>query len=259
MAASVLAEALVRWQHAAGPFWPYVCAAPFLGAGPGAEALPGDGQRRWTRQQRVLVEALTGEPLTPRPPPPCAGEGEPADDRGEGDCESVASRLPLSHGRKRGPGGEGLSILLVDLPPEPVLTIAPLLVEQGWYVVPVVQRWIASPAVLPCRRLLDVLVRGARRARRPKIPRGAVLVADGARAGPAGYPALAPGRAFDNRYEYQICRFPSLDFLRAQEVRRGRWITRQAGGIVSQDLAPYLEELLRAGIEVDVVPWSPLS
>ncbi len=26
-----LARALARWQHAAGPFWPYVCAAPFLG------------------------------------------------------------------------------------------------------------------------------------------------------------------------------------------------------------------------------------
>ena len=33
VAVSVLAEALVRWQHAAGPFWPYVCAAPFLGTG----------------------------------------------------------------------------------------------------------------------------------------------------------------------------------------------------------------------------------
>jgi hypothetical protein len=74
-----------------------------------------------------------------------------------------------------------------------------------------------------------------------------------------GYPALAPGRAFDNRYEYQICRFPSLDFLRAQGITRGRWITRQAGGVVSQDLAPYLEDLLRAGIAVDVVPWLPPS
>ncbi|MEA2642167.1 MAG: hypothetical protein QOF51_3561, partial [Chloroflexota bacterium] len=26
-----LIEALSRWQRAAGPFWPYVCAAPFLG------------------------------------------------------------------------------------------------------------------------------------------------------------------------------------------------------------------------------------
>jgi hypothetical protein len=26
-----LCRALVRWQHAAGPYWPYVCATPFLG------------------------------------------------------------------------------------------------------------------------------------------------------------------------------------------------------------------------------------
>jgi hypothetical protein len=25
-----LGEALVRWQHAAGPYWPYLCAVPFL-------------------------------------------------------------------------------------------------------------------------------------------------------------------------------------------------------------------------------------
>ncbi|HVC35447.1 MAG TPA: hypothetical protein VNL16_18200 [Chloroflexota bacterium] len=25
------ARALVRWQHAAGPYWPYVCSAPFVG------------------------------------------------------------------------------------------------------------------------------------------------------------------------------------------------------------------------------------
>jgi hypothetical protein len=224
MAVSLLAEALVRWQHAAGPFWPYVCAAPFLGAGEGGiQRVVGEG-RGWSQRQRALAEALTGEPLTPRPPLPTVGEGEQA-------------------------------IVLVDLPPEPVLALAPLLVEQGWYVVPVVQRWIASPAVLPCRRLMDTLLRGAWVARRPSAPRGAVLVADGARAGPAGYPALAPGRAFDNRYAYQICRFPSLDFLAAQGVRRGRWITARAGGIVSPDLTPYLEELLRAGIAMDVVPW----
>src|SRR5215211_2814851 len=39
--------------------------------------------------------ADTPDPLTPRPPLPTVGEGEP--DR----------LLPLSHGRERGPGGEG--------------------------------------------------------------------------------------------------------------------------------------------------------
>ena len=33
MTPDLLARALVRWQHSVGPFWPYVCAAPFLGTG----------------------------------------------------------------------------------------------------------------------------------------------------------------------------------------------------------------------------------
>jgi hypothetical protein len=201
-------EALVRWQHAAGPYWPYVCAAPFLGADAVARPGPERRARGWTRRQRALADDLTGGPL-----------------------------------------------VLLELPPEPILDAAPLLVERGWYVVPVIQRWIASPAVLPCGRLMRALVDGARRARRPVSPRGAVLVADGVRAGPPGYPASVTGRTFDNRYEYQICRFPSLDFLAAQGVGHVRWVTARRDGAVGPDLAPYLEDLLRAGIEVEVQPW----
>jgi hypothetical protein len=64
-----------------------------------------------------------------------------------------------------------------------------------------------------------------------------------------------PGRIFDNRYEYQICRFPSLDFLTAHGVRAARWVTAQAGGTVGPDLVPYLEDLLRGGIDVKVESW----
>jgi len=145
----------------------------------------------------------------------------------------------------------------VDLPAEPLLAAAPYLVERGWYVVPVVQRWIASPAVLPCRRLMERLMLGAWQARRPASPRGAVLIADGERMGPAGYPTV-PGRAFDNRYEYQICRFPSTTFLMAQGVERVQWITSgttAAERPVRRDLAPYLEDLLRTGLAVDVLSW----
>jgi hypothetical protein len=145
---------------------------------------------------------------------------------------------------------------LVDLPAEPVLAVAPLLVERGWYVVPVVQRWMASPAVLPCRRLLERLVVGAWQAGRPTAPRGAVLIADGERAGPTVYPAVVRGRAFDNRYEYQVCRFPSMDFLTAQRVSRVGWVTARSDGQVAPDLLPYQEALLRTGISVDVVPWA---
>jgi len=136
--------------------------------------------------------------------------------------------------------------------------------------VPVIQRWIARPAVLPCRTLLLRLLGGAWNVQRPSGPRGVVLVADGARRGRKGYPPLAPGRVFDNRYEYQICRFPSMDFLAAHGVRQVRWLTapppapaepprdlegRPVGTVVARDLAPYLETLLRAGISVDVQPW----
>ena len=105
------------------------------------------------------------------------------------------------------------------------MNVAPLLVARGWYVVPVIQRWIAQPALLPCRALLARLVVGARYARHPTRPRGAVLVADGARFGPIGRPPTVRGRVFDNRYEYQICRFPSMAFLHSQGVQQVRWIT----------------------------------
>jgi hypothetical protein len=66
------------------------------------------------------------------------------------------------------------------------------------------------------------------------------------------------GLAFDNRYEYQICRFPSTDFLKSQGVSQIQWITSgalPAERPVRRDLAPYLEDLLRAGIDVDVLAW----
>jgi hypothetical protein len=109
--------------------------------------------------------------------------------------------------------------------------------------------------VLPCRRLLERLILGAWQARRPASPRGVILIADGGRTGPIGYPAVVSGRAFDNRYEYQICRFPSTDFLKAQGVRQAQWFTdgtRPSERPVRPDLAPYLEALLRANISVDV-------
>ena len=227
MAVSLLAEALVRWQHAAGPFWPYVCAAPFLATGEDgllARRARTDGFRRPARHGLAMADRLL-----------------------------TAARMDHPADRP--------TVLLADLSPEPILAAAPGLVERGWYVVPVVQRWIASPAVLPCRRLMQRLVVGAWRARRPTSPRGAVLIADGERTGPVGYPATVPGRAFDNRYEYQICRFPSTDFLRAHGVERIAWITggaRAAERPVRPDLAPYLEDLLRAGLAVDVLPWPHL-
>jgi hypothetical protein len=53
------ARAFVRWQHAAGPYWPYVCAAPFLG-GPIAR------RSRPRRHDTSLVAALRGLPAGER-------------------------------------------------------------------------------------------------------------------------------------------------------------------------------------------------
>jgi hypothetical protein len=262
--APVLAEALVRWQHAAGPFWPYVCAAPFLGTGDSMELLDdleSDRARqchirtctppvaRWTKEQRKLAATLL--------------DGLPHGAGGLGAAGAEACRE----------APDGLPLLLADLPPEPLLAIAPLLADQGWYVVPVIQRWIARPAVLPCRTLLQRLLDRAWRLHRPGTPRGVVLLADGARLGPRGYQQRPRGRAFDNRYEYQICRFPSTAFLQAGGVRQVRWLTargpgptaslrdlegRPVGAVVTADLAPYQEALLQAGINVDVQTW-PLA
>jgi hypothetical protein len=264
LTSSLLAEALVRWQHAAGPFWPYVCAAPFLGTGEGETM----ARQAWTRHQRFVCPGTA--PSSHHDLHPSRGHTELVGrllNAARAVQDPPGLPLSIATGRDVGAadesyeqrsGGEGSSVLLVDLPAEPLLAAAPLLVEHGWYVVPIVQRWIASPAILPCRRLVERLVVGARRARRPTAPRGAVLIADGERMGPVGRPATVPGRAFDNRYEYQICRFPSTDFLKAQGVDRVHWIstgTRAADRPVRPDLAPYLEDLLRAGLTVDVLPW----
>lgn len=221
---SRLATALVRWQHAAGPWWPYVCAAPFLGSVEGELLAAGAYPSRPVRGRRLAeARALVDWLVT------C------------GDDAATIDGSPL--------------VVLVDAPSEPVLAVVPLLVARGWYVVPVIQRWIARPAVLPCGRLLRQLVDGAWQVHRPTAPRGVILIADGERMGTPGYPSLAPGRAFDNRYEYQVCRFPSIDFLRGQDVRSVRWVTDRPDGLARPDLAPYLEDLLRDGLSVELRAW----
>jgi hypothetical protein len=261
----MLAQALVRWQHAAGPFWPYVCAAPFLGTGESAQlarlvadegrAEIGRPSRTSRRHQEVLDHVLVTAEQIPLVPMRETGLG--------GGEQPDASRRDI-----------GFPVILADLPAELMLAVAPRLASEGWYVVPVIQRWIASPAVLPCRQLLALLLVGAWQIRRPRAARGAILMADGDRLGPVGYPLLAAGRTFDNRYEYQICRFPSTRFLVEQGVRRVHWINCErpapvpVAGLgstleprtiglppVARDLHPYREALLQANIEVDVAQW----
>ena len=55
--------------------------------------------------ERLALAAKSA--LTPRPPLPCAGEGEPPSTRHDIIADPVTSRLPLARARERGAGGEG--------------------------------------------------------------------------------------------------------------------------------------------------------
>lgn len=294
MADPILARALVRWQHAAGPFWPYVCATPFLGLTEGAalaravraEATGGTrGSLPVAAALAARLEAAAGDVEAVRVAG-CPAGGASADRSGGPSSPAAPESGPAGHSRRPRevrPAARPVAVL-ADLPVEATLAAAPLLAARGWYVVPVVQRWIASPAVLPCRRLIARLVAGAGRVQRPRVPRGVVLLADGERTGRPGARSQPRGRVFDNRYEYQICRFPSPAFLAGEGIERIRWIVsaeprrerpagapasvasaerwesmpgRWAGGppAVAHDLVPYQESLLRAGIAVEVVAW----
>ncbi|MCC6173726.1 MAG: hypothetical protein IT305_00345 [Chloroflexi bacterium] len=140
----------------------------------------------------------------------------------------------------------GRPALLVDLPIEATLTTTPILAKHGWYVVPVIQRWMAQPAVLPCARLLDRLLAVGALVRPPATPRGVVLLADGER---RGRPGPIQGSAFDNRYSYQICRFPPPALLAAFGVETIRWLTPMR---VASDLKGYADTLVAAGLGVEM-------
>ena len=107
VAVSVLAEALGRWQHAAGPFWPYVCAAPFLGRRRRSsswhkrvsERRPARDRPTWreTRSQTALLDKLLG----------------------------AVDEFPLSLARGRGLGGGGSPELTGVASPGDRLVIPP--------------------------------------------------------------------------------------------------------------------------------------
>ena len=220
-----LVRALIRWQHSAGPYWPYVCAAPFL--------------------------ADLAMPIRPR----CAPRASPA--RAPDSAVRAGGTLPAdpSIGRLVGqldaPGDSaGARAVLADLPIEMTLAMAPALSRHGWHVVPVVQRWATEPAILPSAGLLTLLLDGADHVARPSRPRGVILLADGERAGQSVRVPRPSGRAFDNRYAYQICRFPPASLLRSLDVRALSWVC-PAG--IARDLGPYAAGLSAAGVPIELV------
>jgi hypothetical protein len=134
---------------------------------------------------------------------------------------------------------------VLDLPIERTLAVADHLNAADLTIVPVVQRWSAQPAVLECRLLLGLLLDQARRQRRLEAPRGLLLLLDAERTGHAS-PARsrAPAGAFDNRYTYRSCRFPTAATLASAGYDRVLWLS--SGGIAS-DLADYAASLQHAG------------
>lgn len=201
---TALAVALARWQHAAGAYWPYVCAAPFLGDAlpPANGAVVGEGHgpsaaARLPVLARAFVETLAAIPSDIHP------------------------------------------AIFVDLPPDQSLAAAADLVDAGFVVVPIIQRWVSSPAVLDCRPLVARLLRSGRQVRRPSVERGVVFFLDGDRDG-LGAARVETPRAFDNRYQYPTDRFPPASFLVARGVDVLYWIA-PAG--IAPDLQSYAAEL----------------
>jgi len=140
-------RAFVRWQHAAGPFWPYVSATPFLSGGTPPWSLDENPNR--TFQDRLgSVSGTPGGDI-----PPCF--------------------VPTSD-----------QALFIDLPLGATLPLAPALNHGGRLVVPVIQRWCPHPAVIPSTNLITLLSSCARLLHRPATPRGVIFLLDGERAGP---------------------------------------------------------------------------
>lgn len=233
-----LARALVRWQHAAGAYWPYVCAAPFNAeCGTSGEARILATRSRW-----------------PRPTPPDGG-GTKQTRAGEQGL-SAAARLLIDR-LDATAKGERVAVF-VDLPAVPTLAMAPVLCQRGIHPAPIIQRWVAEHAILPCEALVDTLITVSWQLMRPGQSRGAAFLLDGDRAGPLRFRAdgTAPARRFDNRYEYPICRFPLPGFLRSDGITAVYWCS--AGG-VAVDLEPYAELLTEAGLAPRAIGISTLA
>jgi glutathionylspermidine synthase len=213
-----LAIALTRWQRAAGDFWPYVGAAPFVST------------MEWLAWERVRVRGACALQLEDesfqrgfhdrRPPAALA--------RAVADAEATA----------------GQTAIFVDLPATAVLPVTAWLNRHDFVVVPIIQRWVAFPSVLDCSRLIDQLVAYSTRCCRVSSLRGVVFVLDGERAG-RNRTGANIGR-FDNRYAYAGGLFPNPGALRRHGIRSVRWVSKSD---LAPDLNTYAAELVLAGFQ----------
>jgi hypothetical protein len=205
---SQLAAALIKWQQAAGVYWPYVNATPFLGDPPSAP-LERANQRRAQRRSNLLRLALQ------------AVDGE----------SDVA--------------------LFIDLPPAKTLPATARLNRSGLVVVPIIERWVAPVAVVPCDALVQDVVVFGNLAVHPSVTRGVVFLLDGDRAGPRGQLGSRSPQRLDNRYRYSIHRFPPPAFLLARRIGLVRWLSKDG---IAPDLLPYVDRLRAHGLSVESTP-----
>ncbi|HLZ07453.1 MAG TPA: glutathionylspermidine synthase family protein [Chloroflexota bacterium] len=149
----------------------------------------------------------------------------------------------------------GRRLIVVDLPPVQTLRATRILNDRGFIVVPVLHRWLASPAVLESRALLEAIVEAGEQSRRPALVRGVILVLDGERGGePGGRPGRP--RAFDNRYDYSSGRFPSIDLLASQRISSVAWVSPAP---LAHDLLPFARALRDSGLPMSGLTAADLA
>jgi hypothetical protein len=184
---SALADALARWQDAAGPFWPYVCATPFL------SELP------------VIAPTV----IRPRIPAALAhalpGPGEPG--------TAIFVDLPPE-----------ATLPATALLRQRDCIVVPVI--QRWAVAPAVIRSarllgllvaLAREARAPTvPRAVVFLIDGRRLGTNEPWP-----------GPPSRVRRTPLGRRFDNRYQYPICRFPPPSLLLAHGFQRAVWVPEQ--------------------------------
>ncbi|MBM2810469.1 MAG: hypothetical protein HW416_1228 [Chloroflexi bacterium] len=139
--------------------------------------------------------------------------------------------------------------VFVDEPIDRSLAAAALLNDSRLIVVPVIQRWCTTPAVLSSRRLIDLLVAGSAVVAPVNDPLGVVFLLDSERHGapPSGgsRQRRRVHRSFDNRYAYSLDRFPPADALIQRGITAVRWVSES---VVADDLVRYAQELGSGGL-----------
>ncbi|MSQ27789.1 MAG: hypothetical protein EXR51_06595 [Dehalococcoidia bacterium] len=150
-------------------------------------------------------------------------------------------------GRLLTPTPHGLVAVITDVPAAPLLEMAAGLAAAGFWVVPLIQRWLVTGAVLPAEPLASALYGSPLSLAVPSPAVGVMFILDGQR---SGRPSLRDRRhhpsRFDNRYLYTPHVFPPPGFLKENGIAVVRLLTQRPSN--APDLAPYLRELAAHGL-----------